>query len=157
MGNKIKKFEKPKHRYLPQLNVRYSLVVPLVGLADVLTMASFYVNPATDGNIALKSFFVICALVGVGFTYWGIMWKITADNTKIRIRPAFRAPREVPYTEIRQVEVHKKKRNKALVHFSLLGRGREEFARVYPLMKNSGDLLERLKMLEVKIVEVEDK
>lgn len=157
MGNKIKKFEKPKHRYLPELKIRYNFVVPLVGIVDILTMASFYVNPATDGSLILKSFYLVCAMIGVGFTYWGFMWKITADNSKVRIRPPFGASREVAYGDIRRVEIHKKKRNKALVHFTLFGKSGEELVRVYPLMKNSGDFLERLKILEIKITEVEDK
>lgn len=157
MGNKIKKFDKPKHGYMPLLKIRYNLVVPLVGIVDVLTMASFYLNPSTDGSLFLKSFFLACAMIGVGFTYWGIMWKITADNTKVRIRPAFGAAREVSYSDIRRVEIHKKKRNKALVHFSLFGRSGEELVRIYPLMRNSGDFLERLKILQIKITEVEDK
>ena len=39
---KIKKDVKPQIQNLPVLKVKYTLVVPLMGIVDTLTMVSFY-------------------------------------------------------------------------------------------------------------------
>ena len=67
MGNKIKKDEPAQLQDLPKLKIKYTYAVPVMGLADALAMFSFYMNPATDGNMALKLFFLFFAAVGIGF------------------------------------------------------------------------------------------
>ena len=91
MGIKIKKDTKPRLEDLPMLKIRYTLAIPLIGIVDILTMGSFYANPVTDGHIMLKIFYVINALIGGTFAYWGLRWKTTVDGKKIRVRPAFSA------------------------------------------------------------------
>ena len=47
---KIKKEEKMQIEKLPTLKLKYTLVVPFMGIVDVLTMGSFFMNPAADGK-----------------------------------------------------------------------------------------------------------
>lgn len=157
MGIKIKKEKKPQAVKLTLLNVKYTLAVPLIGLIDIMTMISFYMNPATDGNMFAKGFYIFFALVGAGFAYWAFMWKLTSDNKRIIVSPVFGAKKEAAYSDIKKVEIHKKKRNKVMVHYSLHGADGKEIVKVYPIMKNCGELLERLKRMEIKIQELEDR
>ena len=60
---KIKKDVKPQIQNLPALKIKYTLVVPLMGIVDTLTMLSFYRNPATDGNLFAKVFFIVFAVL----------------------------------------------------------------------------------------------
>lgn len=154
---KIKKQTVPQIQKLPALKIKYSFVVPFMGFIDMMTMISFYMNPVTDGRIFLKIFFVVFALVGLIFMYWGLMWKITADGKKIRIRPAFGRPREIPFSELKKAVVHKKAKNSSLVFYQLMDRDEKEIVKIYPLMKDSGTLLERLKRLGIPVQEVSDK
>ena len=56
---KIKKEEKMQIEKLPTLKLKYTLVVPFMGIVDVLTMGSFFMNPAADGKPFIKAFYVI--------------------------------------------------------------------------------------------------
>ena len=69
MGIKIKKDTKPQLQNLPKLHIKYNLVVAIMGIVDILTMGSFYMNPATDGRTGLKLFFVLCALIAPDLRY----------------------------------------------------------------------------------------
>ena len=151
MGIKIKKDT------MPRLKIRYTMAIPLIGIVDILTMGSFYANPVTDGHIMLKIFYVINALIGGTFAYWGLRWKTTVDGKKIRVRPAFSAAKELPFTEIKKAVLHKKKKNGSLMYYTLIDSKGQEIVKLYPTMKDSAMLLERLKRLKVRIEEVNDR
>lgn len=153
MGIKIKKDEKPQLHKLPTLKIKYTLAVPLMGILDILTMGSFFLNPATNGMPVMKVFFVICALIGAGFTYWGLMWKTTVDGKKIKVRPAFGALKELPFSDLKKAVIHKRKRNGSLICYELIDVRGDEIVKIYPLMKDSSALLDRLKRLGIKIEE----
>ena len=87
MGMKIKKEEKMQIEKLPTLKLKYTLVVPFMGIVDVLTMGSFFMNPAADGKPFIKAFYVICGIVGLLFALWGLLWKTTIDGKTIRVNP----------------------------------------------------------------------
>lgn len=157
MGIKIKKEKKPQAVKLAPMKVKYTLAVPLIGIINFMTMMSFYMNPVTDGRTFMKGLFIFFAFVGAGFAYWGFMWKITSDNKRITVSPVFGAKKELVYSDIRKIEIHKKKRNKSMVHYSLHDADGKEIVKVYPMMKNSGELLERLKRFDIKIQELEDR
>ena len=89
MGIKIKKDTMPRLEDLPVLKIRYTMAIPLIGIVDILTMGSFYANPVTDGHIMLKIFYVINALIGGTFAYWGLRWKTTVDGKRsVSARPS---------------------------------------------------------------------
>lgn len=154
---KIKKQAAPQLKNLPVLKIKYSFVVPFMGFIDMMTMMSFYMNPVTDGKVFLKIFFVFFALVGLGFMYWGLMWKVTADGKKIHVRPAFGRPRELPFADLKKAIVHKKAKNGSLIYYQLLDRDSREIVKIYPLMKDSSTLLERLKRLGIPVQEEKDR
>lgn len=138
---------------LPALKIKYTLVVPLMGIVDMLTMLSFYRNPATDGNLFAKAFFIVIAVVGVVFAYWGFMWKVTVDGKTIKVRPAFSASKTVPFGDLKKAVVYKKKKRDSHICYALIDVRGEEIVKIYPLMKDSSTLLERLKRLGIKIEE----
>ena len=55
LGMKIKKEEKMQIEKLPTLKLKYTLVVPFMGIVDALTMGSFFMNPAADGKLLILS------------------------------------------------------------------------------------------------------
>lgn len=153
MGIKIKKEEKPQLQKLPRLKLKYTLAVPLIGLLDVLTMGSFFLNPATNGMPVMKGFFVICALIGAGFACWGLMWKTTVDGKRITVQPVLGAKKEVPFSDLKKAVVYKRKKNGSLICYELIDVRGDAIVKIYPLMKDSGELLERLKRLGIKLEE----
>lgn len=100
---------------------------------------------------------MINALIGGTFAYWGLRWKTTVDGKKIRVRPAFSAAKELPFTEIKKAVLHKKKKNGSLMYYTLIDSKGQEIVKLYPTMKDSAMLLERLKRLKVRIEEVNDR
>ena len=156
MGIKIKKELKPQQKLVP-LDVKYLLAVPLIGVVDIFTMLSFYNKMPAEGMMGAKIFYIFFALVGAGFAYWGFRWKITSDNKQLTIRPAFGRQKEVKYGEVKKVEIHRKKRNNSLSYYTLHDESGEILLKVYPIMSNSGELLERLKRLGIKLEELVDR
>lgn len=153
---KIKKDVKPQLQKLPPIKLKYNFVVPFMGVIDMMTMISFYMNPVTDGRWFLKIFFLFFAAVGLIFAYWGFVWKVTADGKRIRVRPAFGRAREVPFAELKKAIVHKKAKNGSLIFYQLMDRDDKEIVKIYPLMRESGLFLERLKRLGIPIQEEKD-
>ena len=157
MGIKIKKDTKPRLEDLPVLKIRYTLAIPLIGIVDILTMGSFYANPVTDGHLMLKIFYVINALIGGTFAYWGLRWKTTVEGKNSRVRRVFRAAMELRFRYKKMAVVHKKKKNGSLSYYTLIDSKGQEIVKLYPTMKDSSLLLERLKRLRVRIEEVSDR
>lgn len=157
MGIKIKKDGKPQLEKLPVLKIKYTLAVPLMGLVDILTMMSFYRNPASDGRTVLKAFYLVCAIAGVLFALWGLLWKTTVDGKRIRVRPVLGASKEIPFSDLKQVVIHKKEKNDSLVYYELFDVRGEGIVKIYPLMRNSSLLLERIKRLGIRTEEKKDR
>ena len=156
MGVKIKKFAKPQEKRLTPLKVQYILAVPLVGIVDVATMMSFFFNDATDGMVGAKVFFIACALMGAGFTIWSWYWKIISDSKRLTLHSLIGGTKELTYDKIKKIEVHKKKKRDSMVYYSIIGTDDKIFAKVYPMMSNSGDLFNRLSLMNIKVEELKD-
>lgn len=152
---KIKKEIRPSLTKIPPMKVRYSLMVPLVGITDMLTMASFYFNPVNADRPLAKGFFLLFALVGAVFTLWGLIWCTTVDGKLIRVRSLFGKHGVTQFAHLKKVVVRKKKRNGVIAYYKLIDKSDQEIVRFYPIMKNSGELLERLKLHGVKVEEEE--
>jgi len=153
---KIKKFEKAQERRLTPLKVQYIFAVPLLGIVNILTMISFFRNPATDGMIGAKVFFVVCALIGAGFAVWSWFWKVVSDSKGIVLNPVFGSKKALTYDKIKKIEVHKKKKRDSMTSYSIIGMDDKIFVRIYPMMSNSGDLLNRLCQMNIKVDEFKD-
>ena len=140
MGMKIKKEEKMQIEKLPTLKLKYTLVVPFMGIVDVLTMGSFFMNPAADGKPFIKAFYVICGIAGLLFALWGLLWKTTIDGKTIRVN-------------LKKAVVYKKKKTGSIVSYELIDKNDKPIVTIYPLMKDSSTLMERLKRLKYPVEE----
>ena len=94
---KIKKEEKIQIEKLPTLKLKYTLVVPFMGIVDALTMGSFFMNPAADGKLLIKAFYVTCGIAGILFALWGLLWKTTIDGKTIKVNPVIGKKKVVPF------------------------------------------------------------
>lgn len=155
MGIKIKKELKPQQKLVP-LHVKYLMAVPIIGIVDIFTMISFYNKMPAEGMMGAKIFYIFFALVGAGFAYCTFMWKLTSDSKMITVRRPAGSKKEIKYDQIKKVEVHKKKRNNSLSYYTLLDEDGVIFAKIYPIMSGSGELLERLDRLGIKREEFVD-
>lgn len=153
MGIKIKKDVKFQAQKMKELKVKYTFAVPLIGIIDIFTMLSFFFNPATDGMIGAKIFFIFFALVGAGFAYWAFMWNVVSDNKHVTVNPIIGRVKEVNYDKIKKVNIYKKKKRDSLSYYALIGMDDEIIVKIYPIMTNSGDLFNRLKQLDIKMEE----
>ncbi len=156
MGIKIKKFDKPQSQKLKPIKVQYLLAVPLVGIVNVFTMLSFYFNSSTDGMIGAKVFFIVCALIGAGFAIWSWYWNVVSDSKRIVVNPIIGRVKEVNYDKIKKIEVHKKKKRDSMVYYSIIGMDDKVIVKIYPVMKNSGDLFNRLSQMNIRVEELKD-
>jgi len=155
MGNKIKKFANKVQKLKP-MKVQYSLIVPLLGIVELAMMLKFFFDSSTDGMIGAKVFFIVCALIGAGFTIWSFLWNVVSDNDKIVVKPFIGRVKEVNYDKIKKVDVHKKKKRDNMVYYSVIDMNDKVIVKIYPIMTNSGELLTRFKLVNVKLEEYKD-
>ena len=153
LGMKIKKEEKMQIEKLPTLKLKYTLVVPFMGIVDVLTMGSFFMNPVAEGKPMMKAFYAICGLVGLLFALWGLLWKTTIDGKMIRVNPVIGKKKAVPFSDLKKAVVYKKKKSGSIVSYELIDKNDQPIVTIYPLMKDSSTLMERLKRLKYPVEE----
>ena len=149
---KIKKEEKKQIEKLPTLKLKYTLAVPFMGIVDVLTMGSFFMNPAADGKPLIKAFYVICGIIGALFALWGILWKTTIDGKMIRVNPVIGKKKAVPVADLKKAIVYRKKTG-SIVSYELIDKHDQPIVTIYPLMKDSSTLMDRLKRLKYPVEE----
>ncbi|MCI8453178.1 MAG: hypothetical protein HFE84_00975 [Lachnospiraceae bacterium] len=154
---KIKKTEKPRLQSLPSTTVKYTLLVPLIGVMDALTMGSFATGPAFQGHLFMQVFSILFALVGVGFALWGFLWKTVVDGKAIQVNPVIGRKKELPFEALKQVTIHKKAKNGSMVFYELVDKNGNGIVRLYPMMRDSAALLERLKRFGIPVGEVADR
>ena len=150
---KIKKEEKLQLEKLPELKLKYTMVVPLMGVVDILTMGSFFMNPASDGRPVLKVFYAVCAIVGLLFALWGMLWKTTIDGKTIRVNPVIGKKKVVPVADLKKAVVYKKAKTGSIVSYELIDKHDQPIVTIYPLMKDSSTLMDRLKRLKYPVEE----
>ncbi len=153
---KIKKDFKPDVAKLPMLRIRYAAMVPIIGIVDMLTMLSFFMNPVNADRHILRTFFLFFAIVGLGFAIWGILWHTTVDGKSIRVRPIIGKKKTVPFANLKKAVIHRRKRGDSIVYYNLIDKNDDEIVKIYPIMKNSGALIERLRRLAIPVDEVSD-
>ena len=132
---------------LPTLKLKYTLVVPFMGIVDALTMGSFFMNPAADGKLLIKAFYVICGIAGILFALWGLLWKT------IKVNPVIGKKKVVPFSDLKKAVVYKKKKTGSIVSYELIDKNNQSIVTIYPLMKDSSTLMERLKRLKYPVEE----
>ena len=138
---------------LPTLKLKYTLVVQSIGIVDALTMGSFFMNPAADGKLLIKAFYVICGIAGILFALWGLLWKTTIDGKTIKVNPVIGKKKVVPFSDLKKAVVYKKKKTGSIASYELIDKNNQSIVTIYPLMKDSSTLMERLKRLKYPVEE----
>ena len=96
--------------------------------------------------------FVAIALVGVIYAFGTYIWRLKADAKGISEHHLLKGDRTVYYDNIKRVEIHKIAGT--FLYYSLILKNDKTFVRVYPVMTNSIEILERLRKLGIKVVEM---
>ena len=155
MGVKIKKEPQVKATVSTEedLKSRLTLAVPCMGIILMAVMGTYASSPIIAGNTKAVTVFWAIAAVGAIYSFCMYMWKLTAGPKGITVRSLVSGERTVLYDNIKKVEV-KKMSNGDIFSYTIIKKNDRKFVRMYPVMTNCGALLERLKRLGVKIVEV---
>lgn len=154
MGVKIKK-EVPKKVTISaeeDLKSRLTLAVPCMGVILMAVMGTYASSPVIAGNAKAVTIFWALAAVGVIYSFCMYMWKATAGQKGITVRSLISGERTILYDNIKKVEV--KKINEDILYYTVIRKNDRKFLRMYPVMTNCGAMLERLRKLGVKIVEI---
>ena len=114
---------------------------------------SFFMNPAADGKLLIKAFYVICGIAGILFALWGLLWKTTIDGKTIKVNPVIGKKKVVPFSDLKKAVVYKKKKTGSIVSYELIDKNNQSIVTIYPLMKDSSTLMERLKRLKYPVEE----
>lgn len=153
MGVKIKK--EPQTKAIistdEDLRSKLTLAVPAMGIILMAVMGTYASSPIVAGNTKAVTVFWAIAAVGVIYAFCMYGWKLTADAKGLRI-VKIGGERTVLYDNIKRVEVTKI--GGELAWYTIIKKNDRKFVRMYPVMTNCGALLERLKKLGIKIVEV---
>ena len=115
--------------------------------------ARFAHDPAADGKLLIKAFYVICGIAGILFALWGLLWKTTIDGKTIKVNPVIGKKKVVPFSDLKKAVVYKKKKTGSIVSYELIDKNNQSIVTIYPLMKDSGTLMERLKRLKYPVEE----
>lgn len=154
MGVKIKK-EAPKNVIVSteeDIKSRYTLAVPCMGLILMAVMVTYANSPLVSGNAnAIAAFWAIGAL-GVLFSFCFYMWKTTVGAKGITVRSLTKGERTLTYDNIKKVEV--KRIGEDIFYFDIIKKNDRRFLRMYLVMTNCSAILERLKKLGIKVLEI---
>ena len=110
-------------------------------------------NPAADGKLLIKAFYVTCGIAGILFALWGLLWKTTIDGKTIKVNPVIGNKKVVPFSDLKKAVVYKKKKTGSIVSYELIDKNNQSIVTIYPLMKDSSALMERLKRLKYPVEE----
>lgn len=154
---KIKRDVKPQFKDMPSLKVRYNFFIPFIGLVDMVTMAGFYIQQPDGVMPASKVFFALSGLIGLIFTVWSLLWNMKVDGKYIYVNSVIVPKKKIPFSNLKKAVVHRHKKNGNIVFFELVDKNNELIVKIYPLMKDSSLLLERLKRLNYPVEEVKGK
>ena len=151
MGAKIKKEVKLTTSKEEKLISRLTPAIPVMGLIVMATMGTYISSPLVKGNNKALIIFAAVALLGLLFAFSTYCWQLKADEKGVTVHTVF-GDKTVFYDNIKKVEIH-------LVagtfsSYSLKLKNDKDFVKVYPIMTNSIQLLERLKRLGIKVVEM---
>lgn len=104
-------------------------------------------------KLLIKAFYVICGIAGILFALWGLLWKTTIDGKTIKVNPVIGKKKVVPFSDLKKAVVYKKKKTGSIVSYELIDKNNQSIVTIYPLMKDSSTLMERLKRLKYPVEE----
>lgn len=151
MGMKVKKEAKMTVSAEPELQAKFTLAVPSMGLIIMATMGTYMSSPLVASNRKASMVFLALAVLGVFFAFCTYVWRLTAGEKGVTVNAVPGGERKILYDDIKRVEV--RRLNGIILSCSLIRKNDKVFVRVYPVMTNCGAFLERLRRLGVKIVE----
>ena len=154
MGAKIKK-EAPKKTIISteeKLFCKYTLAVPCMGLILMAVMGTYAGSPLLAGNTKAIAIFVGLAAIGVLFAFNMYLWRLIADQRGLTRHGVLLGEKSIPYDHIKCVEV--KKYNEDVIYYNIIAKNGRKFMRVTALVVSYNVLLERLKKLGIKVVEI---
>ena len=111
-----------------------------------------YAGRAVHGNRGCADY-VICGIAGILFALWGLLWKTTIDGKTIKVNPVIGKKKVVPFSDLKKAVVYKKKKTGSIVSYELIDKNNQSIVTIYPLMKDSSTLMERLKRLKYPVEE----
>ncbi len=152
MAAKIKKEVKATVSTDADILSKYTLAIPSMGIIVLATMGTYASSPLVAANRSALIAFIAIALLGVVFAFATYIWRLKADAKGISEHSLRKGDRTVYYDNIKKVEVHKI--GGTFLYYSLILKNDKTFVRVYPVMTNSIEILERLRKLGIKIVEM---
>lgn len=152
MAAKIKKEVKTTVSTDADILSKYTPVVPCMGIIVLATMGTYASSPIVSANRNALIAFVSIAILGVLFAFAKYIWRLKADAKGISEHSLLKGDRTVYYDKIKRVEIHKI--SGTFLYYSLILKNDKTFVRVYPVMTNSVEILERLRKLGIKIVEM---
>ncbi len=152
MAAKIKKEVKATVSTDADILSKYTLAIPSMGVIVLATMGTYATSPIVAGNKNAVIAFVALAILGVLFAFATYIWRLKADARGVSEHHILKGDRTVYYDNIKRVEIHKIAGT--FLYYSLILKNDKTFVRVYPVMTNSIEILERLRKLGIKIVEM---
>ena len=102
---------------------------------------------------ALFCYLQTCGIAGILFALWGLLWKTTIDGKTIKVNPVIGKKKVVPFSDLKKAVVYKKKKTGSIVSYELIDKNNQSIVTIYPLMKDSSTLMERLKRLKYPVEE----
>ena len=75
------------------------------------------------------------------------------DGKMIRVNPVIGKKKAVPFSDLKKAVVYKKKKSGSIVSYELIDKNDQPIVTIYPLMKDSSTLMERLKRLKYPVEE----
>lgn len=79
--------------------------------------------------------------------------KTTIDGKTIKVNPVIGKKKVVPFSDLEKAVVYKKKKTGSIVSYELIDKNNQSIVTIYPLMKDSSTLMERLKRLKYPVEE----
>ena len=152
MAAKIKKEVKATVSTDPDILSKYTLAVPSMGLIVMATMGTYVSSPVVAGNRNAVIAFVTLAILGVVFAFGAYIWRLKLDARGVSVHSLLKGDRTVFYDNIKRVELHRI--GDTFLYYSLILKNDRSFVKVNPLMTQSVEILERLKKLGIKVVEM---
>ena len=72
---------------------------------------------------------------------------------KMQVNPVIGKKKVIPFSDLKKAVVYKKKKTGSIVSYELIDKNNQSIVTIYPLMKDSSTLMERLKRLKYPVEE----
>ena len=153
MAVKIKK-ETPKKTIISneeKLFCKLTLAIPCMGIILMAVMGTYMNSPLIAGNQKATMIFMGIGALGVVYAFAMYIWRLIADQRGLT-KHTLLGDKTILYDYIKRVEI--KKYNEDVIYYNIIAKNDKKFICVTALVVNNMVLLERLKKLGIKVVEI---